>query len=145
VNKKTELVAAVAPLEIVSRYEAPFRAAGMLPGLVTTSALAALELAPEGAITVFVKITGRVLSCWCEARARSSWCAVWKCRPLKWKTLPPFWSPPSFTWKTIWAAARETRPLWIRLADGGGRAAFRGRVGRGDGVCAVAAWNAGRG
>jgi hypothetical protein len=56
------VVAAVAPLEIVSRYEAPFRAAGMLPGLVTTSALAALELAPEGGITVFVKITGRVLS-----------------------------------------------------------------------------------
>jgi type IV pilus assembly protein PilM len=62
VNKRTEVVAAVAPLEIVSRYEAPFRAAGMLPGLVTTSALAALELAPEGGITVFVKITGRVLS-----------------------------------------------------------------------------------
>jgi type IV pilus assembly protein PilM len=62
VNKRTEVGAAVAPLEIVSRYEAPFRAAGMLPGLVTTSALAALELAPEGGITVFVKITGRVLS-----------------------------------------------------------------------------------
>jgi type IV pilus assembly protein PilM len=62
VNKKTEVVAAVAPLEIVSRYEAPFRAAGMMPGLVTVSALAALELAPEGAITVLVKITGHVLS-----------------------------------------------------------------------------------
>ena len=62
VNKRTELVAAVAPLEIVSRYEAPFRAAGMLPGLVTVSALAALELAPEGAITVLVKLTGNVVS-----------------------------------------------------------------------------------
>ena len=62
VNRKTELVAAVAPLEIVSRYEAPFRAVGMLPGLVTVSALAALELAPEGAITVLAKITGHVLS-----------------------------------------------------------------------------------
>ena len=62
VNKKTEVVAVVAPLEIVSRYEAPFRAAGMLPGLVTTSALAALELAPEGGIAVLAKITGRVLS-----------------------------------------------------------------------------------
>jgi type IV pilus assembly protein PilM len=62
VDKKTEVVAAVAPLEIVSRYEAPFRAVGMLPGLVTTSALAALELAPEGGITVLVKVTGRVLS-----------------------------------------------------------------------------------
>jgi type IV pilus assembly protein PilM len=62
VNRKTEVVAAVAPLEIVSRYEAPFRTAGMLPGLVTVSALAALELAPEGALTVMVKITGHVLS-----------------------------------------------------------------------------------
>jgi type IV pilus assembly protein PilM len=62
VNKKTEVVVVVAPLEIVSRYEAPFRAAGMLPGLVTTSALAALELAPEGGITVLAKISGRVLS-----------------------------------------------------------------------------------
>ena len=34
-DKKMDVVAAVAPLEIVSRYEAPFRAAGMLPGLVT--------------------------------------------------------------------------------------------------------------
>jgi len=62
VNKSTDVVAAVAPLEIVSMYEAPFRAVGMLPGLVTTSALAALELAPEGAITAMAKLTGRVLS-----------------------------------------------------------------------------------
>jgi type IV pilus assembly protein PilM len=61
-NKTAEVVAAVAPLEIVSMYEAPFRAAGMLPGFVTMSALAALELAPEGGITVLAKITGRVLA-----------------------------------------------------------------------------------
>jgi type IV pilus assembly protein PilM len=61
-NKKTAVVAAVASLEIVSRYEAPFRAAGMFPGLVTLSSLAALELAPDGGLTVLAKITGRVLS-----------------------------------------------------------------------------------
>src|ERR1700676_281112 len=36
---KLDVIAAVAPLEIIARYEAPFRAAGMNPGFVTTSAL----------------------------------------------------------------------------------------------------------
>jgi type IV pilus assembly protein PilM len=61
-NKKIEVVAAVAPLEVVSRYEAPFRAMGMNPGLVTTSALAALELAPEAGLSVMAKIAGNVLT-----------------------------------------------------------------------------------
>jgi type IV pilus assembly protein PilM len=61
-GKKVDVVVTVAPLEIVSRYEAPFRSAGMNPGLVTTSALAALELAPEGGLSVFAKLTGRTLS-----------------------------------------------------------------------------------
>jgi hypothetical protein len=52
----------MAPLEIVSRYEAPFRTAGMNPGLVTLSSLAALELAPEHGVSVFAKLTGRVLT-----------------------------------------------------------------------------------
>jgi len=34
----------MAPLEVISPYEAPFRAAGLNPGLVTTSALGALNL-----------------------------------------------------------------------------------------------------
>lgn len=61
-NKKVDVVAAVAPLEIIARYEAPFRNAGMLPGLVTTSAFAALELAEDGPLTVMAKLSGRVLS-----------------------------------------------------------------------------------
>jgi type IV pilus assembly protein PilM len=61
-NKKMEVVAALAPLEIVARYEAPFRMAGWNPGIVTTSSLAALELAPESGLTVMVKVTGRVLT-----------------------------------------------------------------------------------
>src|SRR5689334_9099842 len=61
-GKKVDVVVTLAPLEIVARYESPFRSAGMNPGLVTTSALAALELAPEGGLSVFAKLTGRVLS-----------------------------------------------------------------------------------
>ena len=47
---KTDVVVVLAPLEIVSRYESPFRTAGMNPGLITTSCLAALELAPEAGL-----------------------------------------------------------------------------------------------
>jgi len=61
-GKKYDVVVVVAPLEVVSRYEAPFRAAGMNPGLVTTSSLAALNLIDDGGITVVAKITGRVLT-----------------------------------------------------------------------------------
>jgi type IV pilus assembly protein PilM len=62
VGKKVDVVVSVAPIEIVARYEAPFRSAGMSPGLVTTSSLAALELAPEGGLSVFAKLTGKTLS-----------------------------------------------------------------------------------
>lgn len=62
VNKRVEVVVVVAPLEIVSRYESPFRTAGMVPGLVTTSSLAALELAPDVGLNVLAKITGNVLT-----------------------------------------------------------------------------------
>jgi type IV pilus assembly protein PilM len=61
-GKKQEVVVTLTPLEIVSRYEAPFRAAGMAPGLVTVSSLAALELAPESGLVVIAKLTGRALS-----------------------------------------------------------------------------------
>ena len=59
---KIEVLAAVMSSDIVVQYEAPFRAAGFHPGLVTTSSLAALNLlAPDG-ITLLVKLSGRVLS-----------------------------------------------------------------------------------
>jgi type IV pilus assembly protein PilM len=61
-KKKCDVLVVMAPLEIVSRYEAPFRSAGMNPGLVTSSALAARELAPEAGLSVLAKITGRVLT-----------------------------------------------------------------------------------
>src|SRR5581483_11784062 len=61
-GKNVDVVVVVAPLEIVSRYETPFRVAGLTPGLVTTSSMAALELAPEGGLSVLAKLTGRALS-----------------------------------------------------------------------------------
>lgn len=61
-SKRVDAVVVVAPLEVVARYESPFRSAGLNPGLVTTSALAAIELAPEGGLSVFAKLSGRVLS-----------------------------------------------------------------------------------
>jgi len=61
-GKRCDVVVAVAPLETVARYEAPFRAYGMNPGLVTTSALAVLNLVADGGITVVAKVTGKVLT-----------------------------------------------------------------------------------
>jgi len=61
-SKQIDVVVVMAPLEIVARYEAPFRAAGMNPGLVTTSSIAALELAPGDGLNVMAKLTGRVLT-----------------------------------------------------------------------------------
>jgi type IV pilus assembly protein PilM len=62
VRKHIDVVAVMSPQEIVARYEAPFRAAGLNPGLVTTSSLAAIELAPEAGISVIAKITGHVIT-----------------------------------------------------------------------------------
>lgn len=61
-GKKCDVVVVMTPLEIVSRYEAPFRSAGMNPGFVTPSVLAALELAPDGGVNVLAKLAGHVLT-----------------------------------------------------------------------------------
>jgi Tfp pilus assembly protein PilN len=54
-----KVVAAVAPLEIVARYEAPFRAAGLQPGLVTCASLTLLELLPrKGSLLVAHRAPG---------------------------------------------------------------------------------------
>jgi type IV pilus assembly protein PilM len=59
---RRDVVVAVAPMEILARYEAPFRAAGLHPGLVTTSALCALELMRGAGLAVLVKLAGRALT-----------------------------------------------------------------------------------
>jgi type IV pilus assembly protein PilM len=61
-NGKVDVVVAVAPIEIIARYEAPFRAAGMNPGFVTTSALAMLELVEGRQLTVIAKLSGKILT-----------------------------------------------------------------------------------
>lgn len=61
-DKKLDVVVAVAALEIVARYEAPFRAAGLQTGVVTTSALAAADLEKGHGISLMAKLSGRVLT-----------------------------------------------------------------------------------
>jgi type IV pilus assembly protein PilM len=61
-GRQRDVVVAVAPLEIVARYEAPFRASGFHPGVVTTSTLAALPMVPGGGLAVLVKLSGRMLT-----------------------------------------------------------------------------------
>jgi type IV pilus assembly protein PilM len=61
-GKHYDVVVAIIPLETVARYEAPFRAAGFQPGVVTTSALAALELVNETGLSLSARLSGRVIS-----------------------------------------------------------------------------------
>jgi type IV pilus assembly protein PilM len=61
-TKTTEVIVVAAALEIVSRYEAPFRAAGLHPGMVTTSSLAMLDLERRSDISVISRMSGRVLT-----------------------------------------------------------------------------------
>jgi len=61
-SDKVEVLVAVMANEIVGRYEAPFRAAGFHPGMITTSSLAALNLMEPDQISMLVKLGGRILS-----------------------------------------------------------------------------------
>jgi type IV pilus assembly protein PilM len=61
---RQEVVVVAVSLEILSRYEAAFRAAGLQPGFVTVQALAALDL-PETQspqTTLVARLCGRVLT-----------------------------------------------------------------------------------
>ena len=46
------IIAAVTPREIIARYEAPFRAAHLHPGFITSASLALLELLPPKGFTL---------------------------------------------------------------------------------------------
>ncbi len=61
-GKSHEVIVAVTPLEIIARYEAPFRALGLQPGLITISPLASLELVPLDGISVVAKVNGSILT-----------------------------------------------------------------------------------
>lgn len=60
-QKKVEVLAVTVALEVIARYEALFRAAGYHPGVVTTSAIAALNLHKNNGIAVLAKLSGRAL------------------------------------------------------------------------------------
>ncbi len=60
--KRFEVVVVAAALEIIARYEAPFRRAGLHTGIVTTSILAALEMDRSEGITLLAKMSGKVLT-----------------------------------------------------------------------------------
>ena len=61
-SKKVDVVASSMSLETLARYEAPFRAAGLHVGFVTTSILAALHAVPDAGCQVVVKLNGTVLA-----------------------------------------------------------------------------------
>lgn len=58
----TSVVVTLAPAEIVAHYEAPFRAAGMHPGLVTVSSLAMLELLPAKGSLLIARLNPETLT-----------------------------------------------------------------------------------
>lgn len=57
-----DVVVAVAALEIVARYEAAFRAAGLQPGYITTGAVAMSELNKSADVSVMARRNGRLLT-----------------------------------------------------------------------------------
>jgi type IV pilus assembly protein PilM len=61
-GKRVDVVVAIAPHEIVARYEMPFRMAGFHVGWVTTSTLAAVDLVALAGVKVLAKRAGRILS-----------------------------------------------------------------------------------
>jgi type IV pilus assembly protein PilM len=61
-GKRVDVAVAIAPREIVARYETPFRMAGFHVGWVTTSTLAAVELVAPAGLKVLAKRAGRILS-----------------------------------------------------------------------------------
>ncbi|MBM3812871.1 MAG: hypothetical protein FJW20_14695 [Acidimicrobiia bacterium] len=68
-EKKVEVLVAAAAMEIVARYEAPFRAAGLTTGFTTTSMLAAMDLLPAEGLHMAAKLTGQTLTvAVCEGR-----------------------------------------------------------------------------
>ncbi|HYO83706.1 MAG TPA: hypothetical protein VES20_20050 [Bryobacteraceae bacterium] len=57
-----DVIVAVCALDIVARYEAAFRSAGVYPGHVTTSSLSAAELVRSAGVSVLARRAGRLMS-----------------------------------------------------------------------------------
>ncbi len=61
-GKKVDVITVTVAIEVIARYEALFRSVGFQPGVVTTSALAALNLYHGEGIAVLAKLSGRALT-----------------------------------------------------------------------------------
>lgn len=61
-SKKTDVIASAMSLEILARYEAPFRAAGLHVGFVSPSLVAALHPVPNTGCHMIIKLTGMILA-----------------------------------------------------------------------------------
>ena len=56
-DKRVEVIVAASPLEVIARYEAPFRLAGLQPGIVTVSALAMMQIVREKGVIITAKVS----------------------------------------------------------------------------------------
>ena len=61
-SKEKGVVVAVTALDIVSRYEAPFRSLNVQPGFVTLAPLACLDLVESPGIVAVARLSGNVLT-----------------------------------------------------------------------------------
>lgn len=61
-DKKIAVVVVAASLEIVGRYEAPFREAGLHPGIVTTSVIPMSDLCTAPGVSVAARLNGKALT-----------------------------------------------------------------------------------
>jgi type IV pilus assembly protein PilM len=61
-RKGVDVLVVAAAMEIVARYEAPFRAAGLHPGLVTTSVVMMTELNVHADVSVVARLSGRTMT-----------------------------------------------------------------------------------
>lgn len=61
-GKKRDVLVAVVAQDILARYEAPVRMAGLQPGMVTLSMLTALNVLESNSLDVVAKISGRTLT-----------------------------------------------------------------------------------
>jgi type IV pilus assembly protein PilM len=62
VSSKVVALVAVIPPDIIRQYEAPFERAGLWPGFVSFSTISALNLLPDGEMTLLAKRVGRSLT-----------------------------------------------------------------------------------
>ena len=143
-GKKVDVVVVMAPLEIVSRYEAPFRAAGtesragddLVAGRARTGAGRRAERPGE---------THRAACSrwWCGTRAPSSWCAAWNCRRPTW-TISPAVLLPTFVYieDNLGGRAEQLILCGFGAQTDEAQRRFQEELGVRSGAAAVAAGNA---